>query len=298
MTQTSIRERQKRTADLTRKDALNQMNARLRNAFDRLETKFENARNANLKFYHDLGGDLVEIKAKPETYGKDAIKLIEIAMSTERRTLRKCAQFNREYEEKEYDDLVALYNPENNFQLHFGHVSVLMTVKDKAQRAQWTHEAVMGTWDPALLHSRIQKKTGTAEKSHGRKLQVPPTVPKQVAQIKTTSAQWLGRQTEVWKKHVFDNVMHYPPNECDDDLVDDLKETRRHMVKISKEAQSNLARIDKLIARTQECIAETKKQRATKRDAPTGRQRDARSVDLSDGNGASSRASRAAVAAR
>src|SRR5690606_7055184 len=126
--------------------AIEQMSAPLRRLFTSIEKSVSDLRAQNLKYYHAIGTLCERIRQNPEQYvGKDGtpgLKLIEQALSTQARTLRKAAAFAREYDEEQLNRLIAMQHPETKFQLNWGHVSFLLTVPTAERRERFAQEAV------------------------------------------------------------------------------------------------------------------------------------------------------------
>ena len=171
-----------------RTSAIDLMSQRLVRKFNKIEKSVNDLRADNLRYYHQIGVICEEIREEPEKYlGKDGtpgLKLIEQALATQSRTLRKAAMFARLYDEDSLENLIGLHHSETNFQLHWGHVSFLLTLPTQGKRDKFAETAVEKMLDPAALHELIKKRTQKSG-GHGRKHEMPKSVPAQIRQILT-----------------------------------------------------------------------------------------------------------------
>lgn len=286
----SLNERAKRSgttpAQITkrRSAAVDQMNSKLRRKFTQIEKKVNDLRAENLRFYHKIGEVVLDIKQHPEEYvghdGTPGIKLIEEALSTQARTLRKAASFAETYSNEELDELISMYNTQTNFQLHWGHVSFLLTLPAKEQRVKYAMEAVEKMWDPSALHDAIKRRTSRGA-GHGRGHEMPATVAAQVRQIKKITDQWVKKNANVWNgedKNVFENVMNHPPEEMTDELLADLREVKELFTDLIEGVASSDKQLDRVI----EHVNGVLEARATAEANAQEHGKEQRNIDLGD----------------
>lgn len=259
-----------------RSGAIEQMSAPLRRLFTSIEKSVSDLRAQNLRYYHTIGALCEQIRQSPERYaGKDGtpgLKLIEKALSTQARTLRKAAAFAREYDESQLKRLIALQNPQTKFQLHWGHVSFLLTVPTAERRERFAQEAVEKMLDPPALHDLIKKRMSRSG-GHGRRHEMPKTIAAQLSQIKKLSQQWLDKSNNVWNgddQSVFANVMNMPVDDMEPDMIAVLQEIEEQMQEIEVLAREHAGRAQRSIAYLSEAIT---RRDAEPREEPTGRRR-------------------------
>jgi hypothetical protein len=288
MGRTSMTEKQKRrgktVAAMTRdrNGAIEQMNSNLRRKFKRIEKSVSDLRADNLRYYWNIGELCEEIRENPEQYvgddGTPGLKLVEQALATQARTLRKASKFAKEYSKDQLEDLIALKNESTSYQLHWGHVSFLLTL-DETKRERYTHEAIEKMLDPPALHALIKKRTQRS-KGHGRTHAMPKTVPAQIRQIKTICEQWLAKNEMVWNgstESVYGNIMNLSPEEMEPDMVADLELIETAMQHISEQAATNVA----TTRRAKEFLTATIAARDTEAEREANRTTaHARSIDL------------------
>ena len=243
----------RRVAGITgdRTDAIEQMNSKLKTKFNKIENNVNDLRAENLRYYHSIGKICEEIRNDADKYvGKDGtpgLKLIERALSTQARTLRKAAMFARTCDDAELEEFISLYNENTDFHLHWGHVSFLMTVEDKATRQQLANDAVVDMLDPPALHTHIKRETGRTG-GHGRTHAMPKGVPAQIRQVVSVSKQWLGKNETVWNgetESVFGNILNLPPADVTQEMVDQLHEMEQQMHDIATAADGNTGTIER-----------------------------------------------------
>ena len=282
-----------------RNGAIGQMNSKLKRKFTKIEKSVNDLRAENLRYYWNIGKICEEIRDNPDQYlGKDGtpgLKLIEQALSTQARTLRKAAMFARTYDEEGLEWLIGLQHTETNFQLHWGHVSFLLTCKTDAQRERFAQMAVDKMLDPPALHEKIKKGTSRGG-GHGRKHEMPKTVPAQIRQIITICRQWVGKDEGVWngdEESVFGNIMNLAPEEMDAEMVEQLEEISGLMATIQSSAGENIGRAD----RAKEHLEATIQKRDEREAAEAEAGRETRAIDLEgDGTGGRRRRRRGSAA--
>lgn len=250
----SLREKAKRrAADVAevRTEALDQMNSKLSRKFRLIEKQVNDLRAENIRYYHQIGKLCEEVRLNADEYvGKDGtsgLKLIEQALSTQARTLRKAAAFARTCDDKEVEDLISWRHTDTEFRLHWGHVSFLLTLDSKKKRTEFAEMAVEEMLEPPALHKRIQKKTGRSG-GHGRKHEMPKTVPAQVRQILTIAKAFMGKQEGVWAaedESVFGNLMELEADDVSEEMVEQLHEIEEVMQQIADSAQDNVGRAER-----------------------------------------------------
>ncbi len=279
-----------------RDSAIEQMNSALRRKFNQIERSVNDLRAENLRYYHRIGRICKEISTDPDRFlgrdGTSGLKLIEQALSTQARTLRQTASFAKLYDDEELEELISMYHTATNFQLHFGHVRYLLTLDSTAQRRKYAIEAVEKMLDPAALHTLIKKRQSRGG-GHGRTHAVPKTVAAQIRQILSVSQQWQRKNESVWNgdgenNNVFTNVLNTPPDEMDQEMLDNLREIRTLMAQISEAANENVGLTDRVIEHMQGVLARREEEEA----AQESQGRSQRAIDLDGGQSSSGPRSR------
>lgn len=274
-----------------RAEAIDKMPKKLAMKFNLIERQVNDLRSENLRYYHKIGQLVLDIRQNPQDYvGRDGtagMKLIEDALSTQSRLLRRTASFAELYTTADLNRLISMVNDETQFRLHWGHVAFLLTVPDKEKREEFAMEAVQKMLDPDALHALIKKQTGR-KGGHGRGHTVPATVPAQVRQVRKTSKTWADKNESVWageKINVFNNVLNLPPEQMTPELLDDLKESRTLMERVSQAAADNVETLGRVIEHVEGCLK--KQAAAAKEDAEAAakNERRPRHIDLGRKNG-------------
>lgn len=236
------------SATAARKRAIDLMPQQLAAMFSKIESSINDLRASNLKYYHRLGQHCLQIKANPNKYvgsdGTAGMKLIEQALSTQARTLRRAAQFAEMYTVEQLTTLIGLRNEKSGFQLNWGHVVFLLTLDTPERRTAYAAEAAEKMLDPSALSELIQKRFNRKQ-GHGRNHKLPATLAAQVRQIVTVSKQWTGKNTDVWNGtdvSVFGNLMEADGTQVDQELVDQLTTVELLMQEIATAATENLAK--------------------------------------------------------
>ena len=233
----------------SRKDALKGMNPALRTQFDALETEFSSTRDDNLNFYHRIGRICNTVREKPETYGEDALRMLEQALSTQARTLRRAAQFATVYEDRELEFLLGLKHPDTGFQLHWGHVGYLLSLATETERTRYAEEAVAKMLDPPALHKLLKKRRGKKQ-DHGRTHNVPPTPAAMIEQILRFTKQWNAKHLEVWrsKEHdVLPKISQLPLDDLDNELLENLRELLEEIELMAESSRKDFEQLQRTI---------------------------------------------------
>lgn len=284
----------------SRTNAIEQMNTSLLRQFSRIEKSVNDLRAENLRYYHRIGIICEKIRQEPESFvGKDGtpgLRLVEQALSTQARTLRKAAMFAREYNEAQLESLLGLVNTQTQFQLNWGHVSFLLTLATAEKRERYAQEAVEKMLDPGALHALIKKRNQRSG-GHGRKHEMPKTIAAQIRQILTISRAWAGKNKDVWngeEESVFANILNMPAAEMEPDMVDQLQEIETLMQEISDASAANVT----TAARVREHMTGAIEKRDSEAAAVAETGRQSRDIDLpTDSTRPRSRARRAPVPA-
>lgn len=265
-----------------RSQALEQMNPALQRKMSLLEKSVNDLRAENLRYYHQIGKICRQITDDPGKYvgldGTPGIKLVEKALSTQSRTLRKALTFARLYDNEQLDSLIDLSNEQTEYRLNWGHVSFLLTLHTPEQRQSYAEQAVSKMLDPPALHDLIKRRTQRSG-GHGRKHEMPKTINGQIEQILRLCRQWASKNDEVWngeEESVYGNLLAIPPSDMEPDMVTKLDEVATLMTQIAAAASDNVRRTREASEYIQNSIVRREQELAAISDS--GRQ--SRSIDL------------------
>jgi hypothetical protein len=296
MGRTSLRTRQSRATSRPaamiiqdRQEAIGLMNPRLRGKLEQIEKKYGDTRADNLRFYYDLGGTIGEIRNNPDQYagtdGTSGIKLIERALSTQARTLRRAAAFREAYSPADFERLIGLQNTETNFQLHWGHVNYLLSIESAEQRWRFAADACSKMLSPPELHAYMKRRLGRA-RGHGRAHTIPPTLLGQVRQMETVTSVWNSKQAQVWdgeKTNVLSNLMEAGADDVNEDFLTHLKATRDGLLEMAENAAQDAKKLDRVIERVERMLEKQKQREAAAAKAEMHGDKQARGIDVPDG---------------
>ncbi len=242
-----------------REDACSEMNKFTKAKLGKIEKLVTSTRETNLRYYYQLGVELLEIIDNPDTYTVAAIRQLERALPTYARTMRKARSFAREYTKDSLEALVKLKNPDTGFQLHWGHVSSLLSVAGEKAREDWALRAVNKMMDPPALHAAIRRKLhGDREGVGGRPHKIPATVHGQIRQIKEFTRNWVFKATKLWngdETNIFVNIDNEPaeslmPEDAENlqELLDLLPQMRGIVTELTGLGSKAKKHIDKVLA--------------------------------------------------
>lgn len=270
-----------------REAAIAAMNAATKKKLIQVEKMIADSRESNLRFYHKLGQTCHEVRTQSEVYTDSGYRLIEQAMATQKRVLRKARLFYELYKPEKLQELIDMVNERTGYRLHWGHVTYLLGINTETQRSDWAAKAVKNLWDPPALHAAIKKARGFKAGTGGRPHQIPPTVHMQIRQMMEVSRNWMVKRS-LWdgeEVNVFANVVNEPPDEIHDLDLENLKATREYVQDMVAQAGAMVTQLDECIAWVEEVFVkrEEDKAAAEAREAAAGKQH--RSIDLNTQGG-------------
>lgn len=223
-------QRSPRAVAALQQEATENMNKPLKSQFEKIKRLFGNARDDTLRFYHQIGKLVLEVRQDPDKYGTGASALLEQALSTNKRQLRKAALFAEMYSDEKLQELIDLKS-ETGFSIHWGHMSYLLILTTEKQREEYARRAVANLWDPAALHAQVKRRvSGTRAAGHGRRHELPQTVHLQIRQMMDETRKWNTKLLSVWagdETNAFENIAQEPPDsftQADLDNLNTLKE--------------------------------------------------------------------------
>lgn len=282
---TRAAQRSVKTISDDRKEAVEQMNAKLKRKLGTIDKMFADSREANLRFYHKLGSICREVKEDPETYDRKGYRLLEQALYTQKRTLRKARQFAELYDEAQLNGLIAMVHENTGYRIHWGHLTYLLGLNTEKQREDWAQKAVRNLWDPPALHAAIKKRFGDRGVGGGRPHQLPATTHMQIRQMMEVSRNFVNKRN-LWNgddENVFANVANEAPDEIVELDLDNLEATKAHLRTIATEARAMETQIDACIARVKDVFKQRAKAEKAAKKKESGAGKQLRSIDLGDG---------------
>lgn len=248
-----------------RATAIDNMNDALAALFKEVESTFDDMRVQNLRFYHKLGKVVLRIRQQPAIYqGRDGtagMTLLERAAGTKARTLNKSATFADLYTDDAFEVLIKMVNKGANFQLHWGHVSFLLTVPSQQMRTELAANALSGLWDPERLHEEIKKRMGRTG-GHGRSHKVPETIDECLRQMAKATKTWLEKSEKVWNgdtESVFAKITDAHISELTPEMLPQLQTLRNEIQALREYADRHTDSIDKTYEYVQEMLSNAEK---------------------------------------
>ena len=266
-----------------REEAVNEMNSALKRKFAKIEKQFADAREENLRFYHALGCELIEIRNNPEVYTDKAPALLEKALATQRRTLRKAVQFADTYTNAQLDELLALEHEGTGFRVHWGHLTYLLGAPTVEKRLELARQAVNNLWDPPALHAYMKSHSvGQRGRGGGRPQKLPQTLHMMIRQMLQVCDQWVKKR-KLWMQdgeegNVFSRIMQAPPTNLNKDDLDNLKKISELLQEVGAEAVLMMEQVSSCITRVETVLEQHAAQLAQEAEsapatAPGRRQR-------------------------
>lgn len=240
-----------------RNSALRGMNDALQQKLNVVESMLSEFSKNSIMFNYELGTVVKEIRLQPKKFGGDlAMQLLEQALPGRADLIRRAVQFAIEMTKADAEQLSELSNPDAAFQLNWGHILVLLTLKNQEQRLVFARRAIADVLDPKSLHKLIQSKTGK-KNNGGRPHKLPATIPAQLRQVMAKTTDWVTKHDEVWDGDdvsAFTNMLECSPDDVDVEMLDNAKATREALAKMAELAQKDVDTFDKIIERIEQCL--------------------------------------------
>ena len=293
MARSSVMDRVKRSPPQLikrRREALRDMNTRLRKKIADIEKMSSSSREATIRFYYELGKEILDVRLNLQgIYGEHPMKLLEVVFETTMRTLRKAATFRKEYTPAEVDAVIALCNAEAGFFLNYQHIVYLLAFPTEKQRMKFAERAIANLWDPKQLMRAIQRDQGKSKYAGpGAPHKMPKGVSKQIQQMLDMSRAWSVKYALIWngtgedESNVFANIMAAPEETlCADDL-DNLLALRDILPELSSQAKEMKRLVTKSITRVEKILSARKAENMVDETLSTPAARQPRAIDLSD----------------
>jgi hypothetical protein len=265
-----------------REEAINSMNAKLKRKLRKIEKMVTDTREANLRFYYNMGRELIEARDDPDEYGRNALGKLERAMSTQKRTLRKTRQFAETYSPERLEALLALEHEGTGFRIHWGHLTYLLGLNTEKQQDTWAAKAVRNLWDPPTLHAQIKKRFPGRGVGGGRPHKLPATVHMQIRQMMEVTRNWVNKR-HLWDgadENVFANIINEAPDQLEEIDKENLEATKELLANIIAQAPRMVTQLDECIARLDDVFEQRAKdaEAAAERETAAGKQH--RAIDL------------------
>ena len=113
-------------------------------------------------------------------------------------TMRQACRFAKLYaSEKDLKELCALRRP-NGLPLQWGHVPLLLTVKDQSERREFQQRAADEGWTAPQLYAEIRRSRGVSTNSHaGRPVNKPTSPESCLRRIIADAKPWIRQCQEM-----------------------------------------------------------------------------------------------------
>jgi len=267
-----------------RETAVSAMNSKLKRKLGQVEKMIADSRESNLRFYHQLGKICQEVRDDPDTYSRNGYRLLEQALYTQKRTLRKARSFAEQYNDERLATLIALVNEGTGYRLHWGHMTYLLGLNTEKQQDEFAERAVRNLWDPPALHAAIKKRFGDRGVGGGRPHKLPATTHMQIRQMMETSRNWVNKR-HLWNgddENVFANIVNEAPDELTDTDLENLRATVEYLDQMITEARQMKTQIGECATRIEEVFRQRAKQAEEEANREVGAGKQHRSIDLGE----------------
>ena len=147
-------------------------------------------RIATLRRYYELGRRAADVA--PDGTENQAVPLVDLAAESGvgADTIRKARRFATAYNAEEFDELLALRDPDGQ-PLRWYLVRALLPVEDKAQRSDLQRRAAEQGWSRRHLWAAVQARQGGKRSSGGRRYAVPTSTRQVLGRLTELSESWL-----------------------------------------------------------------------------------------------------------
>jgi hypothetical protein len=251
------RAKEAKKALITRNKIVSDMNSALNDKYCEMTARLDAVMASGLRFYHWLGGEVNDVvKNVGNVYGAGAMKKIAEAWTMHPSMLYKSKAFNDAYSEEALERLCNL-KTEAGTLIGWAHVIQLIGIPEKARpRIQ---DKVIDEAMTAKELAALVKKLYGQRASGGRPLMRPKTVKAGLVQLRTVSAQWLNRNSDIWNNQdhsLFQELEEMPPEELTHELVDELEQIAAGQSSMSSACASNAESAARLMDQVKSVLRE------------------------------------------
>lgn len=211
-------------------------------------------RGNNILVYHEIGALILDVIANEGRYGEKAVPNLAKALAGEwtENELWARRAFADAYTKSELEGLLEKRTACGN-RLSLTHLQLLAGLPID-QRKKWTREVIAKELTTRELVSELQQHLGK-KKTPGRGR--PPKPPKSVSSGLTQIQSYrdaVKNRIEMWDKHVFQKILKFSPEDCNEELLEQLDQTIqteetdiKHAEHIIASAQQAKARVKRVI---------------------------------------------------
>lgn len=287
MGRTSARNRAQRAADVIsgQAAALAAMNKPLRQQLQRIEVLSQDSRDANLRYYYDMGRVLVEVQTNADNqYGERPLNLVIQAGVLARRTVFKVILLAKTYTEEQFQAFAALCNKEANFTLHWGHLQLLLALPTAKERNEMARQAIANLWDPPALGAMIKKRSAVVH-SGGRPHKMPATVHLQIRQVLEATRSWTTKYTTIWngdEHNVFGNLVAATDSDVNAEDLENLMALQELVPVLGTQLREMRTYLSKGIRHVEKILQARAAVTAQDSSLEQGSSRQSRRLDLTD----------------
>jgi len=249
--------KQAKNALIKRNKVVADMNSALSSKYHAMTARLDDVMASGLRFYHWLGGEVNEVtKDVDNLYGAGAMKKISEAWTMNPSMLYKAKAFNDTYSEEALERLCNL-KTEAGTTIGWAHVIQLIGIPEKARpRIQ---DKVIDEAMTAKELAALVKKLYGQRASGGRPFMRPKTLKAGLVQLRTVSAQWLNRNSDVWNRQdhsLFQELEDMPPEDVTHEMVDELEAIARDQGSMSSACASNAESATRLMDKVKAVLRE------------------------------------------
>jgi hypothetical protein len=257
------RAQEAKKALVTRNKIVSDMNSALSDKYCAMTARLDDVMASGLRFYHWLGGEVNDVVTNVgNVYGSGAMKKISEAWTMNPSMLYKSKAFNDAYSEEELERLCNL-KTEAGTLIGWAHVIQLIGIPEKARpRIQ---DKVIDEAMTAKELAALVKKLYGQRAAGGRPFMRPKTVKAGLVQLRTVSAQWLNRNSDIWNsqdRSLFQELEDMPPEDITHDLFDELEQIAVDQSSMSSACASNAKSATRLMDQVKSVLREREQVRA------------------------------------
>jgi hypothetical protein len=184
--------------------------------------------------------------------------------------LKEACRVAERYTPEQFEQLMALQDPQTGYHLCYQHVAIVLRVADAGAAEKAIRQCVAGNWTTKQLGDYVTNKVnrGNLRRQLGSSHRKPRHFPDAVDQILAKSADWLETFVEAWESgRVLRNTFAaFDADKITDKLIKRLEAVEELTNKVAASAHSLAAELRMLRRR-----AETSLQQRRRRPAPAAK---------------------------
>jgi len=191
-------------------------------------------------------GEIVnELKASPNKYGKGIIEQAAKAMGKDSSVLYRASDVAIKFTQEDVEEICERRSADNK-ELSWSHMQLLAAEPNDSRRGKLLARFWKKSYTVRELSALLARRTATTRKTGGL-----PATPQAGAKLFLRMYSKIHESQPVFDDGLIKLVREAAPEQCTPKLAAELKEVRKNLVAVQKDADRNLSQLDKAINRVE-----------------------------------------------